>query len=134
MHRARCFRATMCATLMVQLNEPSGGYGPNYRCYRNAWTAAFEGLRSESAKDLKSINLRAIRFLRHIIGNPFRTQPALSHVPIDVRELADTVHQHGQQGVAPLRDALLDANLSIWRTTSRMSLARIPKGVGLSIY
>jgi hypothetical protein len=49
--------------------------------------------------------------LRHIIGNPFRPHPPLSHVPMTIRELAEAVYQQEQSAIGPLHDALLDAGL-----------------------
>lgn len=54
---------------------------------------------------------RQVSLVREIVGNPFAPRQPLTHVPATVKALAEAVHQQDASAVAPLADALLEADL-----------------------
>jgi hypothetical protein len=66
--------------------------------------------------------------LRHIIGNPFRSESSLPQVPPVVRGLAESVYRQDQAAIGPLHDALLEAGLTEQADHFRDAAEWHPKG------
>jgi hypothetical protein len=75
------------------------------------WSVAADASAAAEHFDADELAFQA-SLLRHIIGNPFRPSPPMSHVPPNVRQLAEAAYQQNRTAIGPLSDALLEAGLA----------------------
>jgi hypothetical protein len=110
---ATCSAAFAAAAQAAQSTEDAAGFvadaahllGTDYPEEESeVWSVAAERF------DADELGCQAA-LLRHIVGNPFRPQSPLSHVPANVRDLAEAVYQQNRASIGPLCDALLEVGL-----------------------